>query len=68
MFLDKEIEVDLDKVQIEMPVNDVAPEPELKSSEPQSANDAVQAAAAADKASEQSAAEEQKRIDDLFKK
>jgi tripartite ATP-independent transporter DctM subunit len=68
MFLDKEIEVDLDKVQIEMPVNDVVPELELKTSEPQSAAEQLEAAAVADKASAQSTADEQKRVDDLFKK
>jgi hypothetical protein len=55
MFLDKEEKIDLDKVVIEMPSEQVAPEAELK-------QDGGKATAA------EIAAEEQKKIDDLFKK
>jgi tripartite ATP-independent transporter DctM subunit len=55
MFLDKEEKIDLDKVVIEMPTEQIAPEAELK-------QDGSKASAA------EIAAEEQKKIDDLFKK
>jgi hypothetical protein len=55
MFLDKEEKIDLDKVVIEMPTEQIAPEAELK-------QDGSKATAA------EIAAEEQKKIDDLFKK
>jgi len=55
MFLDKEEKVDLDKVVIEMPTEQEVPNAELKLDGP--------APTAAE-----SAAEEQKKIDDLFKK
>ena len=55
MFLDKEEKVDLDKVVIEMPSEQEVPEAELKL-------DGAQHTAA------ESAADEQKKIDDLFKK
>jgi tripartite ATP-independent transporter DctM subunit len=59
MFLDKEVVVDLDKVQIDMP------EQEPDSDAPLDTNmDAATSAAAQDKA----AADEQQKIDDLFKK
>jgi hypothetical protein len=54
MFLDKEEKVDLDKVVIEMPTEQEAPEAELKLE--------------GTKPSGESAAEEQKRMEDLFKK
>ena len=68
MFLDKEIEVDLDKVQIEMPADEAPALPELKAGEAAPSTNPLEAAAAADKAAEKSAAEEQQKIDDLFKK
>jgi len=55
MFLDKEEKIDVDKVVIEMPAAQEAPEAVLK-------QDGSQPTAA------ESAAEEQKKIDDLFKK
>jgi len=55
MFLDKEEKVDLDKVVIEMPAEQEVPEAELKL-------DGSQPTAA------ENAADEQKKIDDLFKK
>ena len=55
MFLDKEEKVDLDKVIIEMPTEQEAPEAELKleGTKPSAADNA---------------ADEQKRMEDLFKK
>jgi len=55
MFLDKEEKIDLDKVVIEMPTEQEVPEAELKldGAKPTEA---------------ESAAEEQKRMEDLFKK
>jgi TRAP-type mannitol/chloroaromatic compound transport system permease large subunit len=55
MFLDKEEKVDLDKVVIEMPTEQETPEAELKL-------DGAKPSAG------ESAAEEQKRMEDLFKK
>ena len=61
MFLDEEVKVDIDKVVIEMPPEDAPPEvpTELKPGEAPGTDNA-----AADKAAE----EEQKKIDELFKK
>jgi hypothetical protein len=59
MFLDKEVAIDIDKVVIEMPTEEVAPVLELKAGET-----APTSAEAADKAAE----EEQKKLDELFKK
>jgi hypothetical protein len=53
VFLDKEEKVDLDKVIIEMPSSTETPELELKAGDP---------------SADTSAADEQKKIDDLFKK
>jgi hypothetical protein len=53
VFLDKEEKVDLDKVIIEMPSSTETPELELKTGDP---------------SADTSAADEQKKIDDLFKK
>jgi len=55
MFLDKEEKIDLDKVVIEMPSEQEAPEVELKldGTKPSDA---------------ENAAEEQKKMEDLFKK
>ena len=72
MFLDKEVVVDIDKVVIDMPTEEPAPTPTLKPGEvpvptpaPLEGAAAEQAASnAADKAAE----DEQKKIDDLFKK
>jgi tripartite ATP-independent transporter DctM subunit len=67
-FLDKEVKVDLDTIQIEMPTQEGA-DPAPKPDEPPLTG---QAKAAADKATEASdakaLADEQKKIDDLFKK
>jgi hypothetical protein len=68
MFLDKEIVVDLDKVQIEMPTEEPVPALELKPGELPASTDPKDMAAEADKAAETAVAEEQKKIDDLFKK
>ena len=77
MFLDKAEKIDLDKVKIEMPVeepvpgeatmpgNSVAPAPVPAAS---GAMPTASEAAAADTASDKAAADEQKKIDDLFKK
>jgi predicted histidine transporter YuiF (NhaC family) len=63
MFLDKEIKVDVDKVQIEMPVDDnkEVKDPTAELLDKMSTQDT-------DKAVDKAAAEEQKKIDDLFKK
>ena len=63
MFLDKEIEIDIDKVVIEMPAESVVPDADAALSAIPSATDESGRAAAADKA----AADERKKIDDLFK-
>jgi tripartite ATP-independent transporter DctM subunit len=67
-FLDKEVKVDLDTIQIEMPTQEGA-DPAPQSNEPPLTG---QAKAAADKTTEASdakaLADEQKKIDDLFKK
>ena len=65
MFLDEKIVVDIDKVVIEMPAEEGAPAlPELKPGEVAPAADA----AAVDKAADKAAEDEQKKIDELFKK
>jgi hypothetical protein len=65
MFLDEKIVVDIDKVVIEMPAEEGAPAlPELKPGEVAPPADA----AAADKAADKAAEDEQKKIDELFKK
>jgi len=61
MFLDKEIEIDIDKVVIEMPAESAMPDATLDAIP--AATDELGKAAAADKA----AADERKKIDDLFK-
>ena len=69
MFLDKEVAIDLDKVKIEMPAEETAPAVELKPGEaPAPASSEPLSGAAAEKAAEKSADDEQKKIDDLFKK
>ena len=69
MFLDKEIVVDVDKVKIEMPAEEAVPAPALKPGElPAPASTEPLTAADTDKALEKAAADEQKKIDDLFKK
>ena len=70
MFLDKEIKVDIDKVKIEMPAEEPAVQPALKAGESPPANNSnpLDAAAAAEKAAQKSADDEQKKVDDLFKK
>ena len=69
MFLDDEIVVDVDKVKIEMPAEEVRPAAALKPGELAApANTAPLTAAETDKAAEKAAADEQKKIDDLFKK
>lgn len=65
MFLDEKVEVDLDKVKIEMPTEEAPPAVELKPGElPAQQPDAAASSAASDKAAD----DEQKKIDDLFKK
>ena len=69
MFLDKEIVVDIDKVKIEMPPEEVAPPAALKPGEVAAPVSTVPLTAAeTDQAAEKAAADEQKKIDDLFKK
>ena len=69
MFLDKEIVVDIDKVKIEMPAEEVAPAAVLKPGElPVPVSTEPLTAAETDKAADKAAADEQKKIDDLFKK
>ena len=69
MFLDKEIVVDVDKVKIEMPAEEAAPAAPLKPGElPAPAVSEPLTGAEADKATDKAAADEQKKIDDLFKK
>lgn len=68
MFLDKAIVVDIDKVVIEMPGEEGIPAAVLKPGEvPQPATSAPQGAAA-EQAARKAADDEQKKIDDLFKK
>ena len=65
MFLDKEVKVDIDKVKIEAPVDpDASNASQLKPGETLS----PAAASADEKAADKAAADEQKRIDELFKK
>nr|WP_315489002.1 TRAP transporter large permease subunit [uncultured Rhodoferax sp.] len=72
MFLDKEVVIDVDKVVIEMPAEEAPPAPELKPGElPASAPVPLEGAAAeeaASKAADKAAEDEQKKIDELFKK
>ncbi len=69
MFLDKEIVVDVDKVKIEMPAEEAAPTAVLKPGElPAPASTEPPTAAETDKGADKAAADEQKKIDDLFKK
>ena len=69
MFLDKEVVVDVDKVKIEMPAEEAVPPAVLKPGELQAPASSVPLTTAeTDKAAEKAAAEEQKKIDDLFKK
>ena len=63
MFLDKEIEIDIDKVVIEMPSESALPDADATLGAIPAATDEPGKAAAADKA----AADERKKIDDLFK-
>jgi TRAP-type mannitol/chloroaromatic compound transport system permease large subunit len=64
MFLDEKVVVDIDKVVIEMPTEEVTPNAELKMGEVAPAAGTE----AGDKAAAKAAEEEQKKIDDLFKK
>lgn len=64
MFLDEKVEIDIDKVVIEMPVDDTMPTVELKAGEAAPAPGSEDAAKAAAKAEE----DEQKKLDELFKK
>ena len=69
MFLDEEVVVDIDKVKIEMPAEEAPPAAALKPGElPAPASTEPLTGAEADKAAEKAAADEQKKIDDLFKK
>ena len=70
MFLDKEVKIDIDKVKIEMPAEEPLVKAELKAGEPPAAKDInpLDAAVETEKAAQKSADDEQKKIDDLFKK
>jgi len=68
MFLDKPQVVDIDKVVIEMPSESPAPANDLKPGELPKPEAPALEGAAADKAAEKAAEDEQKKIDDLFKK
>jgi hypothetical protein len=69
MFLDKKVEVDLDKVVIEMPTDEASPTIELKAGELPNLKDSETAVGeSASKDAEKEALEEQKRVDALFKK
>jgi tripartite ATP-independent transporter DctM subunit len=70
MFLDKEVVVDVDKVKIEMPAEEVPPPPVINPGEAPALSGSTGPATGteADKAAEKAAADEQKKIDDLFKK
>jgi tripartite ATP-independent transporter DctM subunit len=69
MFLDKEVVVDIDNVQIEMPGEQPPPAAELKPDElPAPMDEKPADAAAASQAANKAAEEEQKKVDDLFKK
>jgi len=69
MFLDKKVEVDLDKVVIEMPADEASPTLELKAGELPNLKDSEPAATdSGGKDAEKEALEEQKRVDALFKK
>ena len=61
-FLDKEVAIDLDKVQIEAPADDAAPP-----SDP-AADMLKPGETASEDASKKSADDEQKKMDELFKK
>ncbi|MDT7516073.1 TRAP transporter large permease [Rhodoferax mekongensis] len=64
MFLDDKVEIDIDKVVIEMPAEEPMPNAELKAGEAAPAPGSEDAAKAAAKAEE----DEQKKLDELFKK
>lgn len=69
MFLDKKVEVDLDKVVIEIPIDEASPTIELKAGELPNLKDSEPAVGeSASKDAEKEALEEQKRVDALFKK
>jgi hypothetical protein len=69
MFLDEKVDIDVDKVIIDMPVDEANPAVELKAGELPETKDGMPVdPAAGDKAAEKAADEEQKKIDDLFKK
>jgi ribosomal protein L12E/L44/L45/RPP1/RPP2 len=68
MFLDEKVVVDIDKVTIEMPVEEPS-STDLKALElPASSGAAPSAASTSSENADKAAAEEQKKIDDLFKK
>lgn len=68
MFLDEKVVVDVDKVQIEMPPEDTPPAAELKAGELPAEKGAESLENDAAKAAEKAAAEDQKKLDELFKK
>ncbi len=68
MFLDTKVEVDIDKVKIEMPAEEAPPAVELKPGELPAPEAAPLEGAAAEQAADKAAADEQQKIDDLFKK
>ncbi len=73
MFLDEKVEIDVDKVTIEMPVDEPVPAAELPASAPNGleaplAPEPQSVEAKAEKAAQKDADDEQKKIDELFKK
>lgn len=72
MFLDKEVVIDIDKVVIDMPTEETKPAPTLKPGELPAPTPAPLEGAAAEQAAseaaDKAAEDEQKKIDDLFKK
>ena len=68
MFLDKEAVIDIDKVVIEMPSESALPDADATLGALPATTDDPGKAAAVEQAADKAAADEQKKIDDLFKK
>jgi len=68
MFLDKAVVVDIDKVVIDMPPEEAVPTPVLMPGEVAAPAAPTLEGAAAEEAATKAAEDEQKKIDDLFKK
>jgi len=69
IFLDEKVDIDIDKVIIDMPADEAAPAAELKAGEmPEVKDGAPVDQNATDAAAQKAADAEQKKIDDLFKK